>query len=100
MSGRQVNGWGECVWCGEMLKPEDKNRYSDLCEHCEKWNELAQLLIKRRSIAEKKVSKAIEEKNVKAALYWQRRKNVYSEMLDKIREALNLKKHYLWGECY
>lgn len=100
MSGRQTNGWGECVWCGEQLKPEDKEPHSDLCEFCEKWNNLAQLVIKRKYLAIKHVDIAKKENNQKALEYWDNKFTTYEAIHIIIIDALNLKKQKLWEESY
>lgn len=103
LSGRQSNGWGECVWCGEMLKPEDKDPYSDNCEFCQKWNELTQLVIKRKFHAEKMIKEAENEQNQKAIEYWRNKRDRYQtihEIHEILIEALNVKKINLYGETY
>ncbi len=58
MSGRQPNRWGECVFCGEMLKPEDKNNTSDHCEFCDAWVTAAHIAINRYFLSDKNLSKS------------------------------------------
>lgn len=98
MSGRELNGWGECVWCGEMLKPEDPEPRCDHCEFCRKWNELAQLVIKRKFYTEKKMNE--NKDNQKAFDYWKNKHETYQAIHKVLIDALNLKKIKLYGESY
>jgi hypothetical protein len=100
MSGRQANGWGECVYCGEMLTPEDEERYSDHCRFCNQWIKLVHIAINRRAYAEKKITE--NAGNQKAIDYWTKKRDKYNEIHMKLIEALNLKKDFGSSnqECY
>jgi len=100
MSGRESNRWGECVNCGETLKPEDECSTSDRCKFCLKWTELAHIAINRRFLAEKRIKEAEKEGNLKAVTYWSTKKEAYTEIHKKLIEALNIKRRKLWHETY
>lgn len=100
MSGRQLNGWGDCVYCGETLKPEDKRNTSDHCPFCLKWLEVAQIAIDRRFYAEKQLIKAEKEKNQKAAEYWLNKEASYREIHKTLIVALSIKRKKLYHETY
>lgn len=100
MSGREANGWGECVWCGETLKPEDKDPHSDRCEFGLKWNALVQLVIKRKLNAKDKMSKAKKEENVKALEHWSNKGAAYRKIHQLMIEMLQVKRTKVWGETY
>lgn len=96
MSGREVNGWGDCVWCGEMLTPEDPDRWSDRCVFCEAWNKVAQIAIDRRFKAQKTLNKLDPaDKNIdfeKSKAYWTKQVETYAEIHRTMIQVMRLKK--------
>lgn len=94
---RQSNGWGDCVNCGEILKPEDEDRYADRCPFCLRLTKVFQLVNDRILYAEKNIRYAETEE---FSNYWTTRLETYKAIHERLREALKLKKDELWGESY
>ena len=106
MGGRQSTGWGECVECGETLKPEDAERlgWSDRCGFCLTRSNLYHIILERennaiRNLNEVNTEKWIKENGERAKEHWISILDTYQAMYEPLKRLRTLKTS-LWGESY
>jgi len=104
MGGRQTSGWGNCVDCGEMLKPEDEDSWSDRCPVCETRGKLYQLILKREYYIKDRLKETSTEKWKKeygttGEECWTKKLEIYTAMYEPLKKLRELKQK-LWEECY
>jgi len=104
--GRHSDGWGNCVECGEVLKPEDAERlgWSDRCEMCLTRAKLYHLILDREYTARDTLKQVTtdewrKENGDTAEEYWTKRLETYREMYEPLKEMRRLKQS-LQDESY
>jgi len=97
MGGRQPNGWGNCVWCGEMLLPEDAEPWADRCPFCLAWLKIKRITGERLQYIKKKVKEVTtEERKAEhgetGEVYWVGQLAIYEAIKASLLEILRRKK--------
>jgi len=97
MGGRQLNGWGNCVWCGEMLLPEDAEPWSDRCPFCLAWLKIKRITDERLEHIKKKVKEITTEEwktehGETGERYWTGQLAIYETIRTSLLEMLKSKK--------
>jgi len=93
MSGRQSNGWGNCVWCGEMLKPEDAEPWSDRCPFCLAWTKLKRITNERVEYIERMIKTVTTEEwkaenDESGEKYWAAQLTIYESIDNALLKIL------------
>jgi len=97
MGGRQLNGWGNCVWCGEMLLPEDAEPWSDRCPFCLAWLKIKRITDERLEYIKKKIKEVTTEEwktehGETGERYWTEQLAIYETIRTSLLEILKSKK--------
>jgi len=97
MGGRRSNGWGNCVWCGEMLAPEDDDPYSDQCPFCLAWMKLKRITVERLQHIRKMIKEVTTEEwktehGDTAEKAWRESYETYESIRKSLVEILKTKK--------
>lgn len=97
MGGRQPSGWGDCVWCGEMLLPEDAEPWADRCPFCLAWLKLKRINDERLEYIKKMINSVTTEEwktehGETGEKYWGGQHATYKSINDALLEILAVKK--------